>query len=213
MAETESRKTRTYSGFTLDALLSDFSLRSAQTHFNHDTVPVSASETLLSTLEENLEVAVAVGNERARCELLVVPILMEVRRHLKKNISLFSGISFSIDPDRGLNGECDYVLSASPDQLRLSAPVVTVVEAKKNDLQAGWGQCGAEMVAARIFNRNTPFEHVVYGAVTTGTIWQFLRLTDDLLEIEPVERSIEKSLPDILGALCRPFPVAASASI
>lgn len=32
---------------------------------------------------------------------------------------------------------------------RLRSPIVAVVEAKKNDIEAGLGQCFAQMVAAR----------------------------------------------------------------
>ncbi|HET6881066.1 MAG TPA: hypothetical protein VFI31_12970 [Pirellulales bacterium] len=55
--------------------------------------------------------------------------------------------------------------------------MMTLVEAKKNDIEVGLGQCIAQMVAARIFNqRSGQGESPVYGCVTTGETWQFLRL-------------------------------------
>src|SRR5205807_2439021 len=61
---------------------------------------------------------------------------------------------------------------------RLRAPLVTVVEAKKNDIEAGLGQCVAQMVAARDYNeREGAGLPALYGCVTTGEAWQFLCLT------------------------------------
>jgi hypothetical protein len=55
-----------------------------------------------------------------------------------------------------------------------------MVEAKKNDIENGLGQCVAQMVAARLFNeRAGPPSPTVHGCVTSGEVWQFLRLSDD----------------------------------
>jgi hypothetical protein len=53
------------------------------------------------------------------------------------------------------------------------------VEAKKNDVEAGLGPCIAQMVAARRFNEGAGRSGApVYGCVTTGETWQFLRLAE-----------------------------------
>jgi hypothetical protein len=96
----------------------------------------------------------------------------------------------------GLNGFCDFLLSKSTTAYIIEAPVIMLVEAKKGELDVGLGQCVAEMVAAQMFNQN---EHkpisIVYGSVTSGKLWQFLKLegkdvTIDVNEyqVTPVER-------------------------
>jgi hypothetical protein len=56
---------------------------------------------------------------------------------------------------------------------------MTVVEAKKNDVEVGLGQCIAQMIAARKFNDAAGRATApVYGCVTTGETWQFLRLAE-----------------------------------
>jgi len=84
---------------------------------------------------------------------LIAPILTEVRRQVNYQISLFSGTDFNVDLEKGLIGYCDFLLSASKEQFFISAPVITIVEAKNENIIGGLGQCVAEMVAAQIFNQ------------------------------------------------------------
>ena len=79
----------------------------------------------------------------------------------------------------------DFVLTLSEPIPRLRAPIATVVEAKKNDIEAGLAQCIAQMVAARAFNEReqTPVRGV-HGCVTTGEDWQFLRLEGSAVTID-----------------------------
>src|SRR5262249_7639975 len=85
----------------------------------------------------------------------------------------------------GLIGECDYILSLAPPLPRLRAPLITVLEAKKGDVEAGLGQCVAQMVGARLFNEQAGEPpHPVFGCVTTGEVWQFLRLDPAVIVID-----------------------------
>ncbi len=59
---------------------------------------------------------------------------------------------FNVDSEKGLTGFCDFIISSSSERLFVSAPVMMLVEAKKEDIISGLGQCVAEMVAAQIFN-------------------------------------------------------------
>jgi hypothetical protein len=67
----------------------------------------------------------------------------------------------------------------------MRAPIVAVVEAKQEDIRGALGQCAAEMLAARMFNEREgrPIA-TVYGAVTTGDAWRFMKLTDDALVVD-----------------------------
>lgn len=52
-----------------------------------------------------------------------------------------------------------------------------LVEAKNENIKGGLGQCIAEMVAAQLFNEQKALEvETILGVVTTGQIWQFLKL-------------------------------------
>ncbi len=145
--------------------------------------------------------AVAVGTEKARSEVIINPILLEVRRILNREISVFSGEQFDVDIDAGLNGVCDFLVSRSREQLTVEAPTIVVVEAKKADLKLGLGQCIAEMVAMQRFNEasSQPIK-VVYGCVTSGTQWRFLKLEAQVVTIDLNDYSLPP-IEQILGFL------------
>jgi hypothetical protein len=139
--------------------------------------PAPLSEYLHTTLGEFVPIALASNTEKARSEWIIAPFLADLRRQYKAQLSLFSGISWSVDPAKGLEGACDFLLSATPEQLYLTAPVMAVVEAKKEDVIGGLGQCLATMYAAIAFNAAEDNSiATIYGAVTTGEIWRFLKL-------------------------------------
>jgi hypothetical protein len=76
-----------------------------------------------------------------------------------------------------------------------------LVEAKKEDIIAGLGQCVAEMVAAQIFNEREGNEiSIIYGTVTSGTNWKFLKLEGKVVEIDLVEYYLT-DVNKILGIL------------
>ena len=116
-------------------------------------------------------------SEKARSEFVVAPVLLAGRELSGNKFAIYSGQRLDVDPSRGLTGECDFILAASEPVLPLQAPIAVVVEANKNDIEGGLGQCVAQMVAADQFNQaaGRP-ERPVFGCVTTGEAWQFLRL-------------------------------------
>lgn len=168
-------------------------------------VPVSPSAMLTTVLSDYIPLATAIATEKARSEFLIAPILAEVRRQLNYQISLFSGSEFPVDPAQGLQGFCDYIISASREQFLITAPVMMIVEAKREDIIGGLGQCIAAMVAAQLFNqREGNGVRQIYGAVTTGTNWKFLTLHDKTVSVDRVEYFINQ-LDKILGILMEPF--------
>ena len=192
-----------YSDFTLDQIIAQFTLKVTEdsTYFAaFPAVPISSR--LRETLEENVPVAVEISTEKARSELIIMPVLMEVRRQFDRRISVFSGIEFNVDFAQGLRGVCDFLLSLSPLQLTVQAPVVAIVEAKNDNIKSGIGQCVAEMIAAQRFNeaRGAAAKAAVYGVVTTGSLWKFLRLTDNSVGVDVVERPIQE-VEKIVGIL------------
>jgi hypothetical protein len=163
--------------------------------------PINPSATLTDFLANSLPVAVATGSEKARSEMIITPVLLEVRKILQQNVSLFSGEDFTVDYESGLNGICDYLISRSPEMLEIEAPAVAVVEAKKADLKTGIGQCVAEMVAMQKFNeaKGKPIS-VIYGSVSNGTQWRFLKLEEKIVSIDLNDYAL-LPVEEILGML------------
>jgi hypothetical protein len=159
------------------------------------------SPLLAETLRENTPLALATQTEKARSELIIAPILVEVRKLMNHQISLFSGVDFTVKPEQGLAGVCDFIISRSPEKLIIKAPVLMIVEAKNENFKAGMAQCAAAMVAARLFNEREGNDiPVLYGAVTTGNVWKFLKLEEQTVLIDQREYHIN-NLGEILGVL------------
>jgi hypothetical protein len=147
--------------------------------------------------------AIANGTEKARSELLIAPVLADVREQLGRRVSLFSGWDFVVDEAKRLNGVCDYILCRSPQQEFITAPAAVVVEAKSENIKGGLGQCGAEMVAARMFNERSGIGITpLFGCVTSGNVWRFLRLAGGELHIDQNEYYLTTQPEAIVGILC-----------
>jgi hypothetical protein len=197
-----------YSEFKLKELVKQFDLTIQENQdLFADISEVESSEILKVALKENAALAVDINTEKARSELIIAPILLEVRRQLNYQIGLFSGSEFNVAPEKGLNGTCDFLMSLSAERLFISAPVITLVEAKKEDIKAGLGQCAAEMLAAQLFNEEEGNQiPVIYGAVTSGTVWRFLKLEGKIVDIDAIEyylRDVGKILGILLSAIPR----------
>jgi len=191
-----------YSDFTLDRVQKTFDLTISEGVDIFSPIPeVESSEFLTEILRYNTPLALAINTEKSRSEMIISPILIELKKHFNSQISLFSGVDFNVDATQGLNGTCDFLISRSPEQLFIKAPVITIVEAKKENLNAGIGQCVASMLAAKLFNEREGNEiPIIYGAVTTGNIWKFIKLEGQVVDIDLSEYFIG-NLSKILGIL------------
>ncbi len=164
---------------------------------------VEPSEKLTLDLEDKVSLALQIDTEKARSEMLIIPILVEIVRRHRPEISLFSGIEFNVVPEKDLNGFCDFLISRSSNQRMVTYPIIVIVEAKAGIISSGLPQCLAEMVAAQTFNAKAAdggFEQPVYGAVTTGSTWQFLKLRQHIAWLDSDEYYL-KELPKLLGIL------------
>ena len=189
-----------YSDFTLQEVTQRFQLHLEEQVNLFTWVPDVLPGDFLSTLlEENIPLALAVSTEKARSELIIAPVLVEVRKLTRRQISLFSGADFSVDSAQGLTGVCDFLIAQSREQFFIHTPVVAIVEAKNENFKTGLGQCAATMVAAHIFNMRQGTDlPTIYGAVTTGNVWKFLQLERNMLSIDLLEYHIER-VGKILG--------------
>ena len=191
-----------YSNFTLQTVREAFDLEETDTaHLFADSEPMPPSELLTAVLTRNIPLATAIGTEKAKSEMIVADVLVELREQLDLSISLFSGIDFNVDDESGLTGVCDFLISLSPVQFVLEAPVIVLVEAKNDNLEVGLGQCVAEMVAARRFNAEKGNEIPrIYGATTSGSEWRFLKLEGKKLYVDMAVYQIAQC-EKILGIL------------
>ncbi len=190
-----------YNNFThIEELRDQFGLTITSAASLYPNTPEIAVPLLLAeTLKENIPLALNINTEKARSELIIAPVLVAVRRLLNRQISLFSGVEFHVDDADGLSGYCDFLLSYSPDQVFLTAPVACIVEAKNENVRSAYPQCIAEMVAAQRFNASTgnliPW---ILGVVTTGSNWKFLYLVNQTVSIDFDEYLISQ-IGKILG--------------
>ncbi|MDE0016965.1 MAG: hypothetical protein OXU51_12305 [Candidatus Poribacteria bacterium] len=175
-----------YSNFTLEAVRREFQLEIVESAGIFSQVStIVPQDRFIAELKEKVELAISSGTEKARSELIVTDVLFQLREHFNRRISFFSGIEFSVDAEQGLTGVCDFLVSLSPILSFLEAPVIILVEAKRENLTTGFGQCAAEMIAAQRFNKEkgNDIPHI-YGVTTSGTEWRFLKLEGVRLHID-----------------------------
>lgn len=144
-------------------------------------------------LNEGIQLASAIDNEKARSEFIVAPVLLRLKSALNNEISVFSGTELNIDKEKGLNGVCDFLIAKSDKQYILTHPIIALVEAKNSNIYSGLGQCMAEMIAARLYNQQYNIHSkIIYGIVTTGSEWKFLTLAENTITIDNNEYFISE---------------------
>lgn len=193
-----------YKDFTLDTLQQTFGLSAAlPVPLFADVPPCEPPAWLAGSLHRGTSLALV--SEKARSEFIVAPVLLACRELLQDACAIYSGVRLDADSERGLAGECDFLLARTPPTPNLMAPVAVLLEAKKNDIDDGLGQCAAQMLGAQLFNnqRNQVLP-CMYGCVTTGEVWQFLRLQASNLHIDS-RRYFLNEINNILGILISMF--------
>lgn len=172
-----------YNEFSLDTVSTVLGVSVGPADLFPDLEPVPVPAWLREMLDRGMHQVLL--SEKARSEFIVVPILLACQELSGGRVAIYSGQRLDVDPERGLVGECDFILSAAPPVPALRAPLVTIVEAKRNEVESGVWQCIAQMVGAREFNRRSGGgPSSIYGCVTNGEAWQFLRLTDSVAGID-----------------------------
>ena len=136
--------------------------------------PVPVSDAFRDGLDFLLRHFDATSSDAAICESLLFPVLWEPVKSFVDVLRLWSHTSLY----RGdvLLGVPDYFIAKrSPVSLRVpSPPLALIMEAKKNDFDAGWSQCAGRNVAAQSLNAEP--QRVIYGSVSDGLTWRFGKL-------------------------------------
>lgn len=188
-----------YSKFTWKLLKDKFGIEPLDRQLFTNTALVTPSNFLLETLKRNARTPFL--SEKARSEAIIYPILTECRELNNNSFMLYSGVDLPAEKKSGLNGECDFLLGNKANVPNLVAPLFTVVEAKKADIDLGLEQCAAQMLGARIYNQkdNNPTE-TIYGCVSTGTDWKFMLLEGNTTYVD-TDLYFINNIPLLLGVL------------
>lgn len=198
-----------YGDFSLKMLSERFGIVPVVGPLFENVAPAPTPAWLTETLARGMTLPLV--SEKMRGELLVMPILLAARELVRQRVVIYSGARLDVDPARGLIGECDFLISRGQPLPELQPPFLAVVEAKRDFIESGFGQCAAQMVGARVFNeqegRTLP---AIYGCVTTGERWHFLRLIGSDLTID-THRYFPGELDRILGVFQAIFADPAAA--
>jgi hypothetical protein len=202
-----------YNQFTLQKAITDFGL-------TVDTVPdlfpgvepIAVAASVRHRLRAFADLATS---EAGRAHFLIAPLIGEVYLAGEDRVALFPAARFDVDDTAGLTGICDFILGKPPQAPIVTSPVLMIVEAKNEDIVGGLGQCAAAMVAAQRFNQvRNPDIDTIYGIVSDGERWRFLRLSGSALDLERTDRLI--SDPDqifgILLEICGITPATPAAA-
>jgi hypothetical protein len=157
--------------------------------------PITPSAWLIETLAKSK--ITMLTNEKTKSERVISPILLEVAEKFNPKVSFFSGENIDVNSDENLSGPCDFFFSLQPPKPYIEAPIISLAEAKDEDMDWGIAQCAAQMYGATLFNKmegkDIPF---IYGCATDGIEWQFLKLENSVYTLD---NKIYTDLKEILG--------------
>ena len=191
------REFMNYNKFSFDRIKRRFNLNEVQKDLFDSVAPIEPSDWLRQTMEITADLPIK--TEKARTEFILMPILLELRKRTERMFTIYSGEYFNVEPREGLAGPSDIILSMGAESYSISSPVMSIVQAYKNNIDLGLGKCVAQMIAADIFNEREDNQiTTIYGCVTTGEQWLFLRLEGDTIQIHP-HRFFLNELTDIIG--------------
>ena len=180
-----------------------FRIRAVEKDFVKDAEPLDPPSRFLQELAFARKHLNFSSSDETRRASLIFPILLEVYKAYVESYMLW--ICEPLAYDTILNGTLDYFIStrSALGKNVVGMPLVTVVMARKNDFEIGWGQCLAAMVASQKINTQNIKEHAtfpVYGIVTDGISWQFGKLVGDTFT-ENLTLFSSGDLPRLFGAI------------
>ncbi|SEH04707.1 hypothetical protein [Candidatus Venteria ishoeyi] len=134
-------------------------------------------------------------NEVAICERVISPILNAVAENYTQ-LKVWSHVAYNIDEQQGLIGEPDYLIAPRTKYGGMAKPSLCIIEAKRDNFDEGWAQALAEMVASSLSGADS-----CYGIVTTGKMWEFGKLENNVFTVDPVSVSATDNLQKTFNSL------------
>jgi len=173
-----------YSQITFQDLRDRFGIQVETEPFLPQIIPLALPDWLIKYLAVNKLSPSLAKSEKAVSEMLIAPMLSAVKEYNADTISLFSGEPLTMTGE--LSGVCDFIIAANPKAYLPEPPIMVLVEAKKQDLYGGIPQCIAEMLTARSVNNRAGIQYeAIFGCVTTGNEWLFLKLSGNRAITDP----------------------------
>lgn len=173
-----------------------FDLKSELADLFENLQPINPSNWLLESLDRAERMPLT--NEKNKSERLVSPILLEAVLAFQDKITLFSGEEINISSQDDLSGPCDFFLTLQKPSIIFETPIISLAEAKDEDMEWGIAQCAAQLYASDLLNKqegkNIP---ILYGCATTGVEWRFIRFENKTFFISRHSLTV---LSEILGA-------------
>lgn len=195
--KTEDKKPKRFTDFTLPDVKEIFGLEEQEANLFENVESISPSEWLKETLSMSRKRKL--NNEKIRSEALVYPIACEIEKRNDYEIRLFSGENVNFNEEKGLKGELDFAFTTKKTTY-LETPIFTIIEAKNADINKHWGQIVAQMVGAKEENAKEGNDlKAIFGCISTGEDWQFVKLEDKSIHIDQRPFSIYTELEKILG--------------
>lgn len=176
-----------YRDFKFPQVVDTLGLGYREEHLFPGIAPAAFRDVIAAQLVQGLDVSQGLNTEKARSEFVIAPFLLEVRQMATRRFGIFSGYELDVDPERGLNGVCDFMLTREHFMYLLRAPIVAIAEAKNDNVNNGFGQCIATMHAAAVYNERAGKPGPVYGASTTGVQWKFFSLDAGVLTLDQAD--------------------------
>lgn len=138
-------------------------------------IAIDASEKLQEELAQGFRLGFK--TEKERSERIIAPILHEIADKYHEDFTLHSGKVLKSKDFPSLRGECDFVFARNSVEDFIQAPAHLFVESKSETIQQGVKQVLAQMFGAIYYNREQDTEvKVIWGIVTNGEMWRFLKL-------------------------------------
>lgn len=186
-----------YSKFTFLRVREELEIADKYQLLFPEILALEPSEWLQTTFKMGKNVAFF--SEKSRSEAIVFPILVELQNKNEGIFSIYSGADLEADSGKELSGECDFILGYGEQKYDLDVPIFCMIEAKDQDLKKALPQCIAQMEGARIFNqKHGKSIDIIWGCVTTGAEWLFLKLEQKTVYID-TERYYLKNVGELLG--------------
>jgi hypothetical protein len=137
-------------GYEFDTQAIDFSLEP----------PVNEIKKLQEIFYENLP-KISLNSEMAKRYFMIAPLLWEIIRHVNAKIN----VEYPIEVDDKLGGLLDYLVHSEQE--------IIIIEAKKGDLDKGFNQLIAELIAMDKYQSDNDSLEFLYGVVSIGELWRF----------------------------------------